>query len=184
MGQRGPKPTPNVVKLFQGNPGKRPLNLADGVNPPIEVPDPPKWLSRPGLKEWRRISAELADLGLIAKIDMASLATYCQTWGDLYELEMAFAAQKRLIEARVDKDERDVKVAGVYFQKTPTGFMRESALHRKIVEMRNELDRYAKNFGLNPSARARVQPSNYIQPELPGIEPAQQPAGFAKFAPK
>ena len=67
MGLRGPKPTPNVVKLWNGNPGKRPLNLSDGVNPEIEIPSPPKWLSNHAVREWRRISAELEVLGLMSK---------------------------------------------------------------------------------------------------------------------
>ena len=180
MGLRGPKPTPNVIKLWNGNPGKRPLNLSDGVNPEIEIPSPPKWLSNHAVKEWRRIGAELEALGLIAQIDKASLATYCQTWGDLCDLEMAFLAQKKKAATLGDND---TALMAAYFQKTPTGFLRESSIHRKIVEMRSELDRYVKNFGLNPAARARVTPSNYVQPSLPGIE--EKPAnvtGFARFS--
>jgi P27 family predicted phage terminase small subunit len=178
MGLRGPKPTPNVLKLIQGNPGKRPLNLSDGINPPIQVPSPPKWLSSHAAKEWKRIGTELAQLGLIAEIDKASLATYCQTWGDLCDLELAFAAQKRMVVDKMGKS--DTAVMGAYFQKTPTGFLRESAVHKKIVEMRSELDRYVRNFGLNPAARSRVSASNNAQIELPGIEAA--PSGFAKFS--
>lgn len=187
MGLRGPKPLPPALKLLQGNPGKRALNLSDGVNPTISVPSAPSWLGKAARKEWKRISAELVELGLIAQIDLASLATYCQTWGELVELETAFAAQKRLVEDRAAPDQKSTALTAVYFQKTPTGFVRDSALHRKIVEMRQELDRYVRNFGLNPSARARVQASNNVQPDLPGIEPAgaaPAPAGFAMFAVK
>lgn len=180
MGLRGPKPAPNVIKMFNGNPGKRPLNLSDGVNPEIQIPSPPSWLSQHARKEWRRVGAELETLGLIAEIDKASLTTYCQTWGDLCDLELAFAAQKKQVKDAGDGSELQMMAA--YFQKTPTGFLRESAIHRKIVEMRGELDRYVKNFGLNPSARARVQASNYVQPELPGIESAAIASGFAQFA--
>jgi len=182
MGLRGPKPVPTVLKLIQGNPGKRPLNLSDGVNPPIVVPSPPSWLSAHALKEWRRITVELQELGLIAQIDKASLTTYCQTWGDLCDLELAFRAQKR--QAIERGGPKDLAAASAYFHKTPTGFLRDSALHRKIVEMRSELDRYVRNFGLNPSSRARVTASNYQQPSLPGFEQPVQSApanGFARF---
>ncbi len=178
MGLRGPKPTPTVLKLIQGNPGKRPLNLSDGVNPPIQIPAAPKWLSVHAAKEWKRIGFELAQLGLIAEIDKASLATYCQTWGDLCELEMAFAAQKRMVVEKMGKN--DTALMAAYFQKTPTGFLRESAVHKKIVEMRSELDRYVRNFGLNPAARSRVSASNNAQLELPGVDAS--PSGFSKFA--
>jgi len=40
------------------------------------------------------------------------------------------------------------------------------------------------HFGLSPAARGRVQPSNYVQPSLPGMEPKpESPAsGFARFS--
>lgn len=181
MGLRGPKPTPTVLKLIQGNPGKRPLNLSDGVNPPIQIPAHPKWLSTHAVKEWRRIGAELFQLGLIAEIDKASLATYCQTWGDLCDLEQAFAAQKRQV--REHTKGSDTGLMAAYFAKTPTGFLRESVVHKKIVEMRAELDRYMRNFGLNPASRARVTASQGMRPALPGIEPAPgEASGFARFA--
>lgn len=164
MGLRGPKPTPTVLKLIRGNPGKRPLNLSDGVNPLVQIPAPPKWLSTHALKEWRRIGEELANLGLIAEIDKASLATYCQTWGDLCDLELAFAAQKRMVTDKMGKT--DTSLMAAYFQKTPTGFLRESSVHKKIVEMRSELDRYVRNFGLNPAARSRVTTSDNRQGTL------------------
>lgn len=182
MGLRGPKPTPNVVKEWMGNPGRRPLNLADGVNPSIQVPAAPKWLCKHAAKEWDRAAAELADLGLMAAIDLAMFSVYCQTWGEVCELEILFEEQKR---ASLQKaDDRKTGLMDAYFQKTPTGFLRDGALHRKLIQMRVELDRYARNFGMNPSARARVTPSNNVQIELPGIEPAAPslPKGFAQFA--
>ena len=41
-GSRGPLPKPAALRLLEGNPGKRTLNLADGINPRIEVPSVPK----------------------------------------------------------------------------------------------------------------------------------------------
>ena len=41
-GSRGPMPKPAALKLLEGNPGKRALNLGDGVNPRIEIPAPPR----------------------------------------------------------------------------------------------------------------------------------------------
>lgn len=182
MGLRGRKPMPNEVKEFLGKPGRRPLNLADGVNPGIQIPAAPNWLSKHASKEWARAAAELADLGLMAAIDLAMFAVYCQTWGEVCELEVLFEEQKRM--ALREAESRKTGLMDAYFQKTPTGFLRDSALHRKLVQMRVELDRYARNFGMNPSARARVTPSNNVQIDLPGIEPAPAavPQGFAQFS--
>ena len=64
-GSRGPMPKPTALKLIAGNPGKRALNLSDGVNPRIEIPAPPKHLGKSAVKEWRRITPILEELGLV-----------------------------------------------------------------------------------------------------------------------
>lgn len=191
MGLRGPQPEPAALKFLKGNPGKRALNLSDGVNPPVEMPDKPphvkanKWASQ----EWDDAGEELLQLGLVGRIDKASFANYCMTYGELRELEDEFAALKAEARKTAERSDKRAAVVDVYFVTTPTGFKRESALHRKITEMRKEVEIYARNFGMNPSSRMRVQPSNMIQPDLFGNEATTQPAGqvipmsgFAKFA--
>lgn len=191
MGVHGPLPESAAARVLKNNPGKRAANLSDGVNPSVEVADKPaqvkanRWASA----EWDRASEELAQLCLIGKIDMASFTNYCMTWGELCELEIEFAALKTEARKAADRSSKLAAVVDVYFFTTPTGFKRESPLHRKIEEMRVAVDRYARNFGMNPSARMRVQPSNMIQPDLFGDDknaPASGQVipmtGFAKFA--
>lgn len=191
MGLRGPQPDPAALKALRGNPGKRALNLSDGVNPPVEVPDKPpevkanKWAN----KEWDEASEELLQLGLIGKIDKAAFKNYCMSYGELSELENEFAVLKAVARKNADKSGKLAAVVDVYFFKTPTGFQRESPLHKKIEEMRISVDRYARNFGMNPSARMRVQPSNMVQPDLFESEKSSQTmgqvipmSGFAKFS--
>ena len=43
-GSRGPLPKPAALKLLEGNPGRRALDLSDGVNPRVEIPSAPKHL--------------------------------------------------------------------------------------------------------------------------------------------
>jgi P27 family predicted phage terminase small subunit len=169
MGARGPSPLPKVVHLMNGNPGKRPLNLADGVNPEVAVPSVPKHLSVTAVKEWKRITPELAALGLIAKVDLAALAMYCQTYGRMVELELAM---KRRVEARVaaGEDYYDA-VAAAMEDSTPSGYRQQSVQAQLLRSLREEVNRYLALFGLSPSARARVTPS-MNQPQLPGMEPA------------
>ena len=85
MGLRGPAPEPAAVRAWKGNPGKRPANLSDGVNPSVEIPEKPAQVkaNRWANLEWDRASEELAQLCLIGKIDMASFTVYCMTWGEL-----------------------------------------------------------------------------------------------------
>lgn len=66
---------------------------------------------------------------------------------------------------------------------TPSGYQQQSVLVQLIRSNREEVNRYLGHFGLSPAARARVTPSNFIQPTLPGIEAAPSLAsGFARFA--
>lgn len=163
MGQRGPKPESNVIKLLRGNPGRRTLDLSDGVQPEVAVPDVPAHLSLDARKEWRRITVELEAVGLISRLDRAALAIYCQTWGRLMLAERALAAkQKQAKDAGLDEAE------AVFTQQTPTGFMRESALFRVVGKLQQDCDRYLASFGMSPSSRSRVKASDNRQGELFG----------------
>ena len=181
-GSRGPMPKPNVLKLLANNPGKRPLNLADGVNPRVEIPAPPKHLGREAVKEWKRITPLLEELGLISGLDRAALGLYCQSVGRLSELETAFKGKVAKLEAE-NVDYADA-VLRVSYSTTPSGYEQQSVIVQLIRSHREEVNRYLGHFGLSPAARARVTPSNYIQPTLPGMETPTNnlPAGFAKFA--
>lgn len=167
MGARGPKPQSNVVKLLRGNPGRRAIDLHDGVQPVVAVPDAPRHLSKEARKEWRRITVELDELGLISRLDRAALSIYCQTWGRLVLAEQALEAKRRVAEEQgLDQAE------AIFVQKTPTGFMRESALLRIIGKLQQDCDRYLASFGMSPSSRSRVKPSDNRQGTL-----FDQPAG-------
>lgn len=161
MGLRGPKPKSNVIKLLQGNPGRRVLDLSEGVQPVVAVPDAPRHLSKEARKEWRRVTVELEAVGLISRLDRAALSIYCQTWGRLVLAEQALEARRRQAEtAGLDEAE------AVFTQRTPTGFLRESALLRIVGKLQQDCDRYLASFGMSPSSRSRVKPSDNRQTEL------------------
>lgn len=161
MGMPGPKPQSNVVKALFGNPGRRPINLSDDVQPEVAVPDAPRHLSKEARKEWRRITAELFTVGLISRMDRAALALYCQTWGRLVLAETALEAKRQQAE-----NEGLDQAEAIFTQKTPTGFMRESALLRVIGKLQQDCDRYLASFGMSPSSRGRVKASDNRQAEL------------------
>ena len=180
-GSRGPLPKPTALKLIAGNPGKRALNLSDGVNPRIEIPTPPKHLAKAALKEWRRITPILEELGLVSGLDVAALSLYCQSYGRLVELETAFNARvaHQVSEGAAQHDAVLTTSIGV----TPSGYQQQSVLVQLIRSHREEVNRYLGHFGLSPAARARVTPSNFVQQSLPGIDAAPSAAsGFARFA--
>lgn len=180
-GTRGPLPKPTALKALEGNAGKRPLDLTAGVNPKIEIPTPPRHLGKEARKEWLRITPLLEELGLISGLDRAALALYCQAAGRLAELETAFNGKVALLVAK-GVDYADA-VYECSYSVTPSGYAQQSVIVQLIGKHREQLNRYLMHFGLSPAARGRVQPSNYVQPTLPGIEPKPTaPNGFAKFA--
>ena len=181
MGLRGPQPKPTALKVLEGNPGKRALDLSAGVNPRVEIPDAPHYLGKEARKEWKRITPILEELGLISGLDRSALALYCQSVGRLHELEMAFNGQvARLKEGGANYVDA---VADASQTKTPSGYVQQSVMTQLIKSSREQVNRYLMHFGLSPAARARVQASNFVDPtlDLPGFEkPAQ--SGFQKFS--
>lgn len=182
MGARGRLSKPTSIKVLEGNPGKRPLNLDDGIKPKLSIPSPPKHLGIEARKEWKRITPELEQLGLISNLDRAALALYCQAAGRLYELETAFQGQVHRLMAERKLDYSDA-VYEASHAVTPSGYAQQSVIVQLIKSHREQLNRYLAHFGLSPAVRSRVQATNYIQPTLPGMEQTSQPStGFARFA--
>lgn len=183
-GTRGPLPKPAALKLLEGNAGRRTLDLSAGVNPRIEIPTPPGYLkkSKEAVKEWKRITPILEELGLISGLDRTALGMYCQAVGRLHEYEMAFAAKV----ARLENETTDYfdAVANASQTSTPSGYVQQSVMVQLINKQRDQVNRLLMHFGLSPAARARVQASNYVDPtmSLPGFEPAPTAqSGFQKF---
>ena len=67
----GPPPTPTNLKMLRGNPGKRKLNTNE-PDPPPAIPSCPSHLDKVAKREWRRISKELFEMGIISKLDRAA----------------------------------------------------------------------------------------------------------------
>lgn len=179
-GTRGPLPKPAVLRLLEGNAGKRPLDLSAGVNPTIAIPSPPKDLRPEAKKVWRRLAPHLENYGLISELDVETFGIYCQAVGDLHYMDRAFNAKVNLL---VDGGcEYADAVCQAATTTTPSGYEQQSVRYNLIKAARSEVNRYAQHFGLSPALRGRVQPSNNIQLGLPGVEErAVVPTGFAMF---
>jgi P27 family predicted phage terminase small subunit len=141
---KGRKPTPTYLKLVTGNPGRRPLKAR--AEPQGGVPRPPAVLGADAVAEWRRVAVKLSRLGLLATIDRAALAAYCQAYGRWVAAERALALMA----------ERDPVTAGLLI-KTSNG----NAIQNPLVGIANKaaaaMVRYAAEFGMTPSARSRVE---------------------------
>lgn len=131
------KRKPTHLKILEGNPGKRPINMNEPKPAPI-IPKCPAWLDAAAKKEWKRISAELDKLGLITCIDGAALAGYCLAYSRVQEAAKAIATQ------------------GTTYT-TDTGFIRdrpEIAREQKYLSLMRQ---YLCEFGLSPSSRSKLE---------------------------
>jgi P27 family predicted phage terminase small subunit len=143
---RGRKPRPTAAKLLDGNPGRRPINLAEPLppevttafdEPPIELaadPAQPEGLAV-ARAEWRRLAPMLRRCRQITEADRTALLALCLEWD-------------RYLEARAKAYPRVVKTQSGYFMPNPWLAIQTKAL-ALCLKLWPEL-------GLTPSSRTRV----------------------------
>lgn len=133
----GPVPKPTVLKLLEGNPGKRRLNL-DEPRPSMDGIECPTWLDRAAKKEWRRLVPELERLGLLTMVDLADLAGYCQAWAEVRALTIYLRKHGRTVE-------------------TATGYPVGRPEIKSLENAWGRVKGFAAEFGFSPSSRSRVR---------------------------
>lgn len=141
------KPKPTHLKLIMGNPGKRPINTRE-PKPKIGIPALPDHLSAAAKVEWRRISKQLAEIGLLSEIDRAALAAYCQSWGRWVDAEHELAKHGTLV-------------------KSPNGYPMPSPYLSIANKAMRQMHSLLAEFGMTPSARTRLQGSGPARDEDP-----------------
>lgn len=174
MGTRGPQPLPANVHKLRGNPSKLSAGeLSDGLQPETEIPTCPKHLWPGATREWKRITPELKKYGLISKLDRAALALYCQDWARLEWAEQ----QLTLAMEKAERDrlafEADPANAGApwtggdgFMLTTPNGGFAYSPYWVAANKASERVDKWLAAFGMSPSSRGRVSPSNDRQGQL------------------
>lgn len=150
MAQRGRKPKPTVVKVLEGNPGKRNLNIHE-PRPEKKAPRCPVWLEAEAKKEWRRMAKQLEQLGILTEIDMAAFAGYCQAYARWKEAE-EYISENGVV----------MKAPSGYCQQVPQVSIAQTYL--KIM------NRFCEQFGLTPSARSRIVTDNGKDKESDAME--------------
>ena len=140
MAQRGRKPKPTAIKELEGNPGKRELNQNE-PKPKKNAPKCPAWLDAEAKKEWRRVSKQLEEIGVLTEVDMAAFAGYCEAysrWKDAEEF--------------ISKHGTIFKTPSGYWQQVPHVSIAQTYL--KIVI------KFCEQFGMTPSSRSRIMADN------------------------
>ncbi len=139
------KPKPTVLKILEGNPGRRPLNKNE-PKPPLITSGCPEWLSDKAKEEWARAAPILERLGLLTEADRAVFILYCQTYGKWVEAEK-FLKEKGTTYAYPRKD-KDGNTISVYMAPFP-----QVSIARQCAELITKL---CAEFGMTPSSRCRM----------------------------
>jgi P27 family predicted phage terminase small subunit len=127
-----------MLKVLAGNPGKRPLNEREPAAPQ-GVPEIPEWLDGEAQAEWRRITVDLAEMGLLSKADRPALAAYCTAWS-------------RWVDA-----EAQVKKYGTVVKSPDKGFPMKSPYLSIADQTMETMRKLMVEFGLTPSSRSRIR---------------------------
>lgn len=76
----GRKPKPTILRLLDGNPGKRPLPVDEPEPTAAKSATPPQWLADDAKRLYRKIAKELIELELLTVLDVELLGAYCEAW--------------------------------------------------------------------------------------------------------
>jgi P27 family predicted phage terminase small subunit len=135
---RGRKPKPTLLKVLDGNPGKRPLNDSEPVAPAGD-PECPDWLDDEAKAEWHRIIPDLREMGLLSRADRPALAAYCTAWSRWVHAE----EQVRKFGPIVKSPEKQFPMKSPYLCVADQAL---EIMRKMMVE-----------FGLTPSSRSRIR---------------------------
>ena len=137
----GPPKLPEQLKILRGTnrPDRNPQSIA---RPTPKIPKCPEFISPFARKEFKRVVRQLYKLGLVADIDMAILACYCEAFSDLVDATRMCATI----------DQQDRKVI-----RTPAGNLVENPYY-SIKKRSMELTlRFAGELGIGASSRSGIE---------------------------
>jgi P27 family predicted phage terminase small subunit len=141
---RGRKPTPKPILQIRGARVRGPHK--SGIDAPPGVPPAPTWLCPVAKKEWQRIVPMLEASRVMSPRHQQTLAAYCDSFADM-----------------VQADE-ELKANGTTIMDDKGRVSNHPAWLRKR-DARNQMLKFAAEFGLTASALARVSAVDEKKPE-------------------
>jgi P27 family predicted phage terminase small subunit len=149
VGDRGPAPTPTVIRKAEGNPGKRPFNERE-PQPRAIRPKMPKHLDERAKKTWKRLCPMLERLRVLTEADGIALANLCVDYSILLQAQEALAK------------------AGLLTKTQKTGVIHQSPLLNIMAVTTDRVTRALREFGLTPASRSRVAAT--AEPSMDDLE--------------
>lgn len=114
---------------------------------PPDMPPCPDFLHPYAKEEWAELSPVLYSLGVLTSLDQKALAGYCQA-----------VARWRLAEEKLAQAaEADAEKQGAMVATTDNGNKVQSVLFTIAAAAMRDMLKFAAEFGMTPSARARIE---------------------------
>jgi len=143
----GRPPVPTALKLLRDNPGKRPINDAEPLPPPIDA-TPPAGLEGLAAEKWHEMVSLLSGMGVLTQADRHAVQRYCLMWEQWYNLE------------------KHCREHGST-QLTSTGYSQVTAEATLVKSLRKELLEIERQFGMTPAARSSMKVTGASAPQNP-----------------
>ncbi|MGL5948246.1 MAG: phage terminase small subunit P27 family [Aeromonas sp.] len=136
---RGRRPKPAAIKRLSGNPGKRPLNLAEPAFSPILGAACPDWLIGDDLARglWEATAIELCSAGVLCATDLHNLEAFCAAYSRWRQAEVAICKFGIVVESAMGSP-----------MKNPACTVAAESL--------KQLASFGALLGLDPSSRTRL----------------------------
>jgi P27 family predicted phage terminase small subunit len=169
VGLRGRVPKPTAIRIFEGNPGRRPINAFEPKPRPIAPKCPEHIKSDPVAYEtWRSYLAILKRMRVLTEADGLILANLCLAHSHL----MVNLGKMRDLNAQGKSG-----IAGMIVQ-TKTGYLALNQIYANVTACMEQELRYCRELGLSPSARSRLQISEEEPQDGDGVLNGQwRPSG-------
>jgi len=132
---RGTKPIPTAIKIANGNPGKRPLNMFE-PRPEGDLFEPPEWLNDDQRTSWF-YAIEHMPAGVLKRIDQSILTIWV-----VAECLFREATQKVAASGLVVKTERGIPIQNPYLP----------IINKQAMIMMKA----SAELGFTPSSRTRI----------------------------
>ena len=143
MGKRGPAPTPTNILKLRGSTLVTQRRLQNEVKGPTGNPECPDWHDEDAKAMWEKLIPQLSAMGILTKVDGNALARYCRFWSRWRKAEDFITERGEMYPLK--DDQGNVKC----FQQWP-----QVAIAHKLSQQLTKLE---QEFGMTPSARARIQ---------------------------
>ena len=182
---KGRPPKPTALKEAEGNRGKRRAPPNEPKPSVLDrVPPPPKHLNEDAAAEWRRVSHQLQELGLLTDLDIASLVAYCASFARFLQAERQLAAEEVEIRdaiAEIERCPEDFTTAAMDELSTKPDDDRPKELTDALKDERKSRQRTLDLAARGSALLAYTGNGNLIQHPLVGIS-RRATADMLRFA--